>query len=869
MRSGFIGTPCPMADPATPYPAIPIRIVPEPAQDASATPEITAGKRDADDSFYDSWDKFLAIQPKRAKIGSRMARMIEAEQQAVDGTPGDGLQVRERAAKSWQEAAEECKGKVKAIVEECKRLNRKYVDYQFDLEAGPYPLQDLRGVYPQAIMRSDGSVEPPPWVKRVEDIFDKPQFYVDGATPTDVHQGSSGDCWFLAALMAISAKKDLVEKLCVARDELVGVYGFVFYRDGEWVYEVIDDKLYLKVVGDDDDLAIVRDWDRENKKGRYIDYDDDKLTAQLQRGGEALYFSHCKSSETWLPLIEKAYAKAHGDYAAVEGGYASEGIEDLTGGVGVVLNPEDIMDKDRFWREQLSQVNENFLFGGGSKRKDSKGVVGGHAYTVLRTFEEGDLRLLQLRNPWGRTEWEGDWSDGSKLWTPEMMIKLGHTFGDDGVFWMSYKDFLKHFPRINRVRLFDDKQGTWQVSQQWTSVNVPWTVEYLDTTFEVEIEKKGPVVFVLSQPDDRYFRGLEGRFEYSLHFRVYKEGKENDHWIVRSLHNSGADARSTRSVSAEIEDLGPGKYIVLIKVTGTRYASALTQQEIILACAVARKEKLLDAGRRLDYALTKGDKRSMEKAVKVQAKIDERLVERQGLKRARMSKREELKRSRLRKKRIDDDIAGKRKAAAAARKVKADEKKQQSKKARGDNRCASAAVDEDTAPKNQAVSAVSATTSEESTPNAEPAESSEPKANDVTPPSEPEATPSATDTQPDSLPADDTKTDPEAATKKLSALALDDKQDTASEDPPVSPLDNSSDDDDESDSPPPPEELVDDDFEWDSDIDNPVDSDSDEPDPKNEIFAEDPWNALCVLGLRVYSLDSMAKVTVVKGENGS
>ncbi|KAK0263864.1 hypothetical protein B0A54_02630 [Friedmanniomyces endolithicus] len=823
MRSGFIGTPYPMADPATPYPAIPIRIVPEPAQDASATPEPTTGKRDADDTFYDSWDKFLALQPKRAKTGSRMARMVEAEKQAVDGTPGDGLQVRERAAKSWQEAAEECKGKVKAIVEECKRLNRKYVDYQFDLEAGPYPLQDLRGVYPQAIMRSDGSVEPPPWVKRVEDIFDKPQFYVDGATPTDVHQGSSGDCWFLAALMAISAKKDLVEKLCVARDELVGVYGFVFYRDGEWVYEVIDDKLYLKV-GDDDDLAIVRDWDRENKKGRYIDYDDDKLTAQLQRGGEALYFSHCKSSETWLPLIEKAYAKAHGDYAAVEGGYASEGIEDLTGGVGVVLNPEDIMDKDRFWREQLSQVNENFLFGGGSKRKDSKGVVGGHAYTVLRTFEEGDLRLLQLRNPWGRTEWEGDWSDGRDL----------------------------------------------AISQQWTSVNVPWTVEYLDTTFEVEIEKKGPVVFVLSQPDDRYFRGLEGRFEYSLHFRVYKEGRENDHWIVRSLHNSGADARSTRSVSAEIEDLDPGKYIVLIKVTGTRYASALTQQEIILACAVARKEKLLDVGRRLEYALTKGDKRGMEKTVKVQAKIDERLVERQGLKRARMSKREELKRSRLRKKRIDDDIAGKRKAAAAARKVKADEKKQQSKKARGDNRCASAAVDEDTAPKNQAVSAVPGTTSEESTPDAEPAESSEAKVHDVTPPSEPEATPSATETQPDSLPADDTKTDTEAATKKLSALALDDKQDTASEDPPVSPLDTSSDDDDAaSDSPPPLEELVDDDFEWDSDIDNPVDSDDDEPDPKNEIFAEDPWNAVCVLGLRVYSLDSMAKVTVVKGENGS
>ncbi|KAK0253072.1 hypothetical protein LTR01_005544 [Friedmanniomyces endolithicus] len=865
-----------MADPAqpTPYPVIPIRIVPEPAQDASATPDTASGKRDADDTFYDAWDNFLAIQPKRAKTASRMARMVEAEKQAVDETPGDGLQVRERAAKSWQEAAEECKGKVKAIVEECKRLNRKYVDYQFDLEAGPYPLQDLRGVYPQAIMRSDGSVEPPPWVKRVEDIFDKPQFYVDGATPTDVHQGSSGDCWFLAALMAISAKKDLVEKLCVARDELVGVYGFVFYRDGEWVYEVIDDKLYLKV-GDDDDLAIVRDWDRENKKGRYIDYDDDKLTAQLQRGGEALYFSHCKSSETWLPLIEKAYAKAHGDYAAVEGGYASEGIEDLTGGVGVVLNPEDIMDKDRFWREQLSQVNENFLFGGGSKRKDSKGVVGGYVIHGVRELMDASLSpgtrhlLTLLHLEVGRTEWKGDWSDGSKLWTPEMMIKLGHTFGDDGVFWMSYKDFLKHFPRINRVRLFDDKQGTWQVSQQWTSVNVPWTVEYLDTTFEVEIEKKGPVVFVLSQPDDRYFRGLEGRFEYSLHFRVYKEGRENGHWIVRSLHNSGADARSTRSVSAEIEDLDPGKYIVLIKVTGTRYASAMTQQEIILACAVARKEKLLDVGRRLDYALTKGDKRAMEKAVKVQAKLDGRLMERRGLKKARISKREELNRSRLRKKRIDDDIAEKRKAVAAAKKARADEKKQQqSKKAQDDDRAQSAAADEDVAPKDPAVSAVSGTSSEESTPNAEPAESSEPKVHDITPPSEPEATPSATDTQPDSLPADDSKVDTETATKQLSKLALEDKHNTNSEDPPVSPLDNS-DDDDESDSLAPPEELVDDDFEWDSDIDNPVDSDDDEPDPKNEIFAEDPWNAVCVLGLRVYSLNSMAKVTVVKGDNGS
>lgn len=181
--------------------------------------------------------------------------------------------------------------------------------------------------------------------------------------------------------------------------------------------------MFLRV-GDEDDLSVVRDWNREDGKGLYLRVDEEKLRDGMQRGGEALYFSHCKSNETWLPLIEKAYAKAHGDYCAIEGGSASEGIEDLTGGVGVVINPEDIMDKERFWKEQLSKVNEKYLFGGGSSRKDVKGFIGGHAYAVLQAWEEDGLKLLKLRNPWGRVEWEGDWSDGSKLWTAEMMEKL-------------------------------------------------------------------------------------------------------------------------------------------------------------------------------------------------------------------------------------------------------------------------------------------------------------------------------------------------------------------------------------------------------------------------------------------------------------
>ena len=60
-------------------------------------------------------------------------------------------------------------------------------------------------------------------------------FLHEGPTASDVRQGFNGDCWFLAALCTLCNKKDLVERVCVARDEIVGVYGFVFHR-GEFKY---------------------------------------------------------------------------------------------------------------------------------------------------------------------------------------------------------------------------------------------------------------------------------------------------------------------------------------------------------------------------------------------------------------------------------------------------------------------------------------------------------------------------------------------------------------------------------------------------------------------------------------------------------
>lgn len=44
---------------------------------------------------------------------------------------------------------------------------------------------------------------------------------------------------------------------------------------------------------------------------------------------------------------------------------------------------------------------------------------------------------MQLRNPWGSTEWTGEWSDGSSLWNDETKAHFGWSNEDDGTFWMS------------------------------------------------------------------------------------------------------------------------------------------------------------------------------------------------------------------------------------------------------------------------------------------------------------------------------------------------------------------------------------------------------------------------------------------------
>lgn len=187
------------------------------------------------------------------------------------------------------------------------------------------------------------------------------------------------------------------------------------------------------------------------------------------------------------------------------------------------------------------KVNDEFLFGCGTglysnwldpkyrgPPRDRKGISENHSYSIMEAKEIDGERLLRLRcvrhapcfngrsanrhrNPWGKKEWRGAWSDGSEQWTPEWMEKLGHKFGNDGVcgyanwamrltrvqvFWISYSDLLKKYQHFDRTRLFGPE---WTITQQWTTLNVPWSADYHSTKFMIELAKTSPLVIVLSQ----------------------------------------------------------------------------------------------------------------------------------------------------------------------------------------------------------------------------------------------------------------------------------------------------------------------------------------------------------------------------------
>ncbi|XP_063298014.1 calpain-8-like [Pelobates fuscus] len=196
--------------------------------------------------------------------------------------------------------------------------------------------------------------------KRPSEITKDPQFIVGAATREDIKQGRVGNCWFLCSLASLTMNETFLTLVLPLdqsfQDNYAGIFHFRFFRFGEWVDIVVDDR--------------------------------------LPTVNNALYYMTSETvTEFWSPLLEKAYAKANGSYRSLKGGFEEEALVDFTAGFceTFVLNEQD----ETFFQKIKDSLRSNLLI----------------TCTTPVSYNNTTVKLIRYRNPWGFSEWNGAWSD--------------------------------------------------------------------------------------------------------------------------------------------------------------------------------------------------------------------------------------------------------------------------------------------------------------------------------------------------------------------------------------------------------------------------------------------------------------------------
>jgi len=260
------------------------------------------------------------------------------------------------------------------------------------------------------------------WItwRRATDISGNHTLFGDNGIvdPNDINQGWIGNCWFLSAASAIAEKPGRFESIFLNNDNELnsaGIYGVNFYTLGVPHTIIIDDWLPLE---------------------------------QLWDGSYTTLFAHVgDGSSIWGALIEKAFAKYHGNYEHIVGGAPAVAARTLHGGPSDNLWHADYT-MEQVWAKLVEHDGKDDILQAGTPGNDdsttnSDGLVQGHAYVVLgvTTLNNGQ-RLVQLRNPWGKDSYKGDYSDYSGRWTAALQEELGYSPDtEDGRIWMTIEDY--------------------------------------------------------------------------------------------------------------------------------------------------------------------------------------------------------------------------------------------------------------------------------------------------------------------------------------------------------------------------------------------------------------------------------------------
>jgi hypothetical protein len=306
------------------------------------------------------------------------------------------------------------KSRYDEYVKDCRERNVKFEDKEFPansasleytIEGRPITWKRITEVVPGAVM--------------VENDF----------TPSDIHQGNIGDCYFLSSIAALAEVEERIENI-FHNDFTIspyGIYNILMVLGGVPTQIVIDD--YIPVFADT----------------------------------HRPVFCKATGREIWVVLLEKAWAKLKGSYGAISAGCPHEVLQTFSVAPCYYYQVEEHHEesyKTMVWKELADAADENMAVVAGTKPEvKTAGLLPGHAYTILDSHEVKSLgkvhRMMRLRNPWGKTEYQGRGCEtDNEFWngvTDEAVKKRmrPQVGSNDGDFSMPFGEFMKNFNSID------------------------------------------------------------------------------------------------------------------------------------------------------------------------------------------------------------------------------------------------------------------------------------------------------------------------------------------------------------------------------------------------------------------------------------
>lgn len=375
--------------------------------------------------------------------------------------------------------------------------------------------------------------------------------FQEGILPADIKQGTLGNCWLMCALAACSEFPSLVEGMFPAPYDKYnpnGIYKVKLCKGGEWTTITLDDYFPCTPF-------------------------------------EGPIYSRANGDELWVLLLEKAFAKLHGSYAMLRSGWPFEAMMDLTGAPYKDIRIKDadvqkqITDGSLFrylcecdkkgYIMSLSTPGTDKYTSKGSHGSLPNGLVPGHAYTMITAITTTNgYKLAKIRNPWGATEWNGDFSDRSLLWTPELAEEVGFVNDpEDGTFWMSFKDIVRHFVGINICRSRHEKGvKPWNEARQPSELSFSKKGKGLLTCNMYKLTVKNPTndyIVSVHQKDKRCL-GSKPYIDIGVTILQRTARMESFKYIASSGNSM------ERQNQLDVTNLPVGEYVIIPTSTGAK-----------------------------------------------------------------------------------------------------------------------------------------------------------------------------------------------------------------------------------------------------------------------------------------------------------